>query len=88
MKTIELSTALKPFLEYAPEFGVQPVVLTLNQQPMAVVVSLKQTDTEPFALSMNPEFIEIIEKARGEFRAGKKLSLEEMKQEVLNTSRK
>jgi hypothetical protein len=49
MKTIELSTALKPFLEYAPEFGVQPVVLTLNQQPMAVVVSLKQTDTEPFA---------------------------------------
>jgi hypothetical protein len=36
---------------------------------------------------MNPEFIEIIGKARGEFRAGKKLSLEEMKQEVLNTSR-
>ncbi len=81
MKTIELSTALKPFLEYAPEFGVQPVVLTLKQQPMAVVLSLKDTDS--FSLSMNPEFLEIIEKARSEFKAGQKLSLEEMKREVL-----
>jgi len=83
MKTIELSTALKPFSEYVPEFDAGPVVLTLNQQPRAVVVSLKQTDQESLALGLNPEFIDIIEKARAELRAGKKLSLEEMKREIL-----
>jgi hypothetical protein len=48
---------------------------------MAVVVSLERTDTELFTLSS--EFLEIIEKARAEFKAGKKLSFEEMKREVL-----
>ena len=35
------------------------------------------------ALSTSPEFMEIIQAARAEFQSGKKLSLEEMKQEVL-----
>jgi hypothetical protein len=32
---------------------------------------------------MNPEFMEIIDEARAEFAAGKKLTLEEMKRQVL-----
>jgi hypothetical protein len=35
------------------------------------------------SLSTNPEFIAIIEAAREEFCSGKRLSLEEMKREVL-----
>ncbi len=38
---------------------------------------------ESLLLSMNPDFLEIIEKARQEFEEGKKLSLDEMKEEVL-----
>jgi hypothetical protein len=40
-------------------------------------------DKESLSLSTSPEFMEIIEKARAEFAAGKRLTLEEMKREVL-----
>lgn len=58
------------------------VVLTMHGKAIAAVVSLKQVDPESLSLSMNP-FLAIIQKARQEFKAGKKLSLEEMKREIL-----
>ncbi|MCI0486121.1 MAG: hypothetical protein L0229_05925 [Blastocatellia bacterium] len=39
---------------------------------------------ELLSLSANPEFMEIIDKAREEFKTGRKLTLEEMKQEFLD----
>ena len=85
MKTIELSTASRPLSAYAHEFGEEEelVILTANQQPIAVILPLKQFDTETLALSLNPEFIALIEHARQELKTGKKLSLEAMKQAVL-----
>jgi hypothetical protein len=41
------------------------------------------TASQPRSLSTNPKFLEIIEKAREEFRTGKTLSLEEIKRAVL-----
>lgn len=83
MKTIEISTASQPLSAYADQFSNEMVILTLNGKAIALVASLKDVDSESLSLSMNPEFIEIIQKARAEFKAGKKLSLEEMKREVL-----
>jgi len=85
MKTIELSTASQPLSAYAQEFGEEEelVILTANQQPIAVILPLKQFDLETLTLSLNPEFIALIEIAHQEFKAGKKLSLEAMKQAVL-----
>ncbi len=82
MKTIELTTASKPMSEYAKEFGDEIIVLTSHQKPVAAIVSLRKADKETLALSTNPDFMEIIEKARAEIAAGKKLTLEEMKQAV------
>ncbi|MGH8566094.1 MAG: hypothetical protein ACREXW_19215 [Gammaproteobacteria bacterium] len=59
------------------------LVLTSKKKPIAALVSLKHVDREALALSTNPEFRAIIEAAREEFRVGKRLSLEEMKREVL-----
>ncbi len=81
MKIIELTTAHKPLSEYAQEFGEQVIVLTLHQEPIAAIVSLREADRESLTLSMNPEFMEIIDRARAEFTAGKKLTLEEMKRQ-------
>ena len=53
-----------------------------EKKPVAALVPLKHVDREALALSTNPEFRAIIEAARAEFRAGKRLSLEEMKREV------
>ena len=85
MKTIELSTAARPFSAYADEFSAEeePVILTAHEQPIAVLLPLKQFDPETLALSLSPEFIALIEQARQEFKAGKTVSLEEMKQAVL-----
>lgn len=85
MKTIELSTASQPLSAYTDEISEEEelVILTANQQPIAVILPLKQFDAETLALNLNPEFIALIEKARKEFKTGKKLSLEAMKQAVL-----
>jgi hypothetical protein len=83
MKTMELSEASKPLSDYAEELGEEILILTDKKKPIAALVSLKYVDQEALSLSTNPEFIAIIEAAREEFRSGKRLSLEEMKREVL-----
>ncbi|MGB8644096.1 MAG: hypothetical protein WCF84_02585 [Anaerolineae bacterium] len=83
MKTIELTTASKPLSEYAQDFGDEVIVLTSHQKPIAAIVSLRKEDKESLSLSLNPEFMELIEKARAEFAAGGRLTLEEMKRQVI-----
>ncbi len=83
MKTIELSEASKPLSDYAKALDEEIIVLTSKKKPIAALVSLKNVDQESVALSTNPEFMAIIEAAREEFRSGKKLSLEEMRRELL-----
>lgn len=83
MKTIEISTASKPLSDYVKELGDEIIVLTSNKKPIASIISLKNVDRESLSLSTNPEFMEIIEIAREEFRLGRKISLEEMKRDVL-----
>jgi len=61
----------------------EPLTETRNRKPVAAIVSLSKVDKESLSLSTSPEFMEIIEKARVEFAAGKRLTLEEMKREVL-----
>ncbi len=58
------------------------MILTSNDKPIVAVISLMNVDEESLSLSMNPEFMRIIEQSRREFRLGKKLSLDEMKREA------
>jgi PHD/YefM family antitoxin component YafN of YafNO toxin-antitoxin module len=83
MKTIELSTASKSLSEYAKEFENEVVILTSHTKPVAAVISLARAELESLSLAMNPEFLAIIEKARAEFAQGRKLSLKEMRQQLL-----
>lgn len=82
MKTIEISKASKSLSEYAKELNNEILVITSDNEPIAAVVSLKNVDMESLSLSTNPEFIEIIEKSRRDFKLGKKLSLDEIKREI------
>ncbi len=81
MKTIEISTASKSLSDYLEELDDETIVLTSNRKPIAAIVSLKNVDRKSLSLSINSEFMEIIERAREEFRSGKKLSFEQMKRE-------
>lgn len=82
MKTIEIKKASKPLSEYAKEIDNEILVLTSNEKPVAAIVSLKDVDMESLSLSTNPDFMEIIKKSRKDFKLGKKLSLNEMKDEL------
>ena len=83
MKTIKLASASRSLAEYAKELDEEIVVLTERNKPVAAVVPLKHVDQESLALSLHPEFLDLIAQARREFAAGKTLSLEEMKKAVL-----
>ena len=82
MRTIELSTASKSLSEYAAELGDETINLTSENKPIAAIVSLQHLDAESLSLGLNPQFSKILAEAREEFNAGKKLSLDEMKQEL------
>ena len=55
----------------------------MNSKAFAAIVSLKELDLESFSLRENPEFMKIIEQAREEFATIKRVSLSEMKREML-----
>ena len=82
MKTIEISKASKSLSDYAKELNNEILVITSDNEPIAAVVSLKNVDMESLSLSTNPEFMEIIEKSRRDFKLGKKVSLDEIKREI------
>ena len=83
MKTIKLASASRSLAEYTKELDDQIVVVTDRNKPVAAVVPLKNVDRESLALSLHPEFLEIIAKSRRQFATGKTLSLEEMRRAVL-----
>ncbi|MDI6735181.1 MAG: hypothetical protein QME42_03145 [bacterium] len=82
MKTLEVANAIRPLSEYAKSLEEEILVLTSKTIPIAAIVSLKNVDWESLSLSTNPEFMKIIEMSREEFNIGKRLSLEEMQQEI------
>ncbi len=82
MKTINLDEAMKPLSEYANEIDNEILILESKNKPVAAIVSLKNVDLESLALSANPEFLEIIENSRKDFKKGKKISFEEMEEEI------
>ncbi len=84
MKTIEIEKASKPLSEYTKGIDKEILVLASNEKPVAAIVSLKDVDMESLSLSTNPDFMEIIKKSREDFKLGKKLSLNEMKEELKN----
>jgi antitoxin (DNA-binding transcriptional repressor) of toxin-antitoxin stability system len=81
VKTIKLSEASQALAEYAAGRRDEIVVLTERNKPVAALVPLKPADRESLALSSHPEFLNIIERSRAEFRRGQTLSIEEMKHE-------
>ena len=84
MKRIEISAASKPLSEYAGELGDEIVILTSGDHAVAALVPLKNIDEESLALSTDQKFLDIIERSRAEIRAGKTISLEEMKRSILD----
>src|SRR2546430_17028510 len=79
MRKVTLSQASRPLAQYAAELKDEIVVVTKGRRAVAALVPLKNVDRESLALSTHPEFMKLVKRARAEFRAGKTVSLEEMR---------
>ena len=82
MKTIKMSEASRPLAEYAAALRDEIVVLTERNRPVAAIVPLRKTDRESLALSAHPGFLNVIERSRADFRGGRTISLEAMKNKL------
>ncbi|MDP9120151.1 MAG: type II toxin-antitoxin system Phd/YefM family antitoxin [Acidobacteriota bacterium] len=81
MKTVDLAKASKSLSAYADELGEEPLILTVDDQPVAALVSLKNVDQDSLALSTSQTFLRLVQSAREELERGGSVSLEEMKGE-------
>lgn len=84
MKTLELKKASQTLADYATNLGSESIVITSNKKPVAALVSLQGVERESLFLSLNPDFMKIIRRARAEVRRGEVSSLDQVKQEMLS----
>ena len=69
MKTLEMTKATAPLAEYAGEVRKEPVIVTRNGKPVAALVSVENADLETVALSVEPQFLALIERSRARQKA-------------------
>lgn len=62
MKTIEMAQATASLAEYARQS--EALILTVNGKPIAALVPIENADWETVALSIDPQFLDLIERSR------------------------
>ena len=84
MKTVEIGEATHSLADYVQALQTEPLVITNQGTPTAVILPLTNVDLESIALSTNPEFIALIERSRARAREEGELSAAEMRRRVLD----
>ena len=84
MKTLSVSSAVRPLADYVNDLKGDPVILTEGSRAVAALIPLKNVDRESLTLSQHPEFLELIAHSRAELDAGRKITLADMKRRVLS----
>jgi len=69
MKTLEMTEATAPLADYARKVRKEPVIVTRNGKPVAALVSVENADLETVALSVEPQFLALIERSRARQKA-------------------
>jgi antitoxin (DNA-binding transcriptional repressor) of toxin-antitoxin stability system len=88
MKTLELVDATGSLRDYARKLGHKPVVLTQNGKPVAALVSIDNVDKETVSLSMNPQFMALIERSRARYNSEGGISSEDLRRQLGSTPAK
>ena len=83
MKTIDIEEALSPLADYVRRAGNEPLVVTVDGAPTAVILALDNADLETVALSTDPDFLALISRSRSRIDAEGGLSAVEMRRRVL-----
>ena len=84
MKTIEFAAATESLASYAREAKDEPLLVTENGTPTAVLLPLENSDVESVSLSTNKAFIALIERSRARARIEGGISPGEMRRRLEN----
>jgi len=82
MKIVEIAEAKGTLAEYTSNLRQEPVIITVNGEPIAALVNLENVDLETISLSSNPKFIDLIERSRARRRGSGGISSEEMRRRL------
>ena len=82
MKTLEMAKATAPLADYARKVRKEPVIVTRNGKPVAALVSVENADLETVALSVEPQFLALIERSRARQKAEGGIPSPEMRQRL------
>src|SRR3954451_9506627 len=64
MRVVELADAAGVLAEYAKDPSHEPVILAVKGKPVAVVLSAEGGDVESISVSLNPQFLALMERSR------------------------
>ena len=84
MKTIDIAAATESLATYAREAKDEPLLVTENGTPTAVLLPLENSDVESVSLSTNKAFIALIERSRARTRIEGGISAAEMRRRLEN----
>ena len=82
MKTVEVSKATLPLSDYTKKVKKEPVIVTKEGRPVAVLISIPNADAETASLSNNPRFVALIERSRARQKSEGGISSEEMRRRL------
>jgi antitoxin (DNA-binding transcriptional repressor) of toxin-antitoxin stability system len=82
MKVVEKAKATATLAKFGNEIDKGPVIVTTNGKPIAALVAIENADLETVSLSLNPEFLAIIERSRARHRKEGGISTEEMRRRL------
>jgi prevent-host-death family protein len=82
MKTLEVAKATAPLAEYAQHVDKEPVVLTVSGRPVAALISVGTMDWETVTLSLDPQFLALVERSRARQQAHGGISSTEMRRRL------
>ena len=79
---MDISEATASLAEYAYMVATEPVLIMSDGKPLMALLDMKDTDSEIFSLSTNPEFMEIIRQSREQQEKEGGISSEEMRRRL------
>lgn len=79
MKTVEVKEAKSSLEEYTEDAKKEPVIVTAEGKPIAVLVRIRNADLETVSLSNNPRFLDLIQRSRARHKSEGGISAEAMR---------
>ncbi|MCK6629059.1 MAG: type II toxin-antitoxin system Phd/YefM family antitoxin [Anaerolineae bacterium] len=79
MITLNKNDAKASLADYVDQINNDPIVVTVGDKPVAVLLPLDNIDLETLSLSLNPQFQAIIERSRLRDETEGRLSSEEVR---------